>query len=71
MARWICSRTMSFPHMIAMALLLVRLIAFTGRVATAQNPVPMINLPKLRLTRHDSRSRDSHISLLALSLIHI
>jgi pimeloyl-ACP methyl ester carboxylesterase len=65
MARWICSRTMSFPHMIAMALLLVPFIAFTGRFVTAQNPVPMIHLPKLRLTRQDSRSRDSHISLLA------
>ena len=36
--------TMSFPRMIAMALLFVPFITLTG-LATAQNPVPLINQP--------------------------
>ena len=44
MARRICPFTMSFAHMIAMALLFVPFIALTG-VASAQNPVPLISQP--------------------------
>ena len=44
MASRICPFTMSLAHMIALALLLVPFIALTG-VASAQNPVPMINQP--------------------------
>lgn len=44
MASRIWPFTMSLAHMIAMALLLVPFIVLTG-VASAQNPVPMINQP--------------------------